>query len=307
MDNTINWKKIGQYLTLAFGISWSAALIMYLFGWKYGSLPCMVLLAVLYMPGPAIATFIVQKYIYKESFKTYGWTLDKADIGKYAKVGLWFLILTALCLLTILALGNTHVVEAFGQLDFSQGAFQTNIGEITKGKLDVTKLPSLPPIIVFSVILIAGFFSSFTVNLPFMFGEEFGWRGLLLKEVQKMGFTTSCLLIGVIWGLWHAPIVLMGHNYPSNPFAGLGMMCLFTTALCPLFAYVRMKTKSILGPCMLHGMINSTAAIYTLFIINKNEFYSSIAGWAGVVAGVVFYTGLLAFDRKFLEDFRKDF
>jgi len=51
-----------------------------------------------------------------------------------------------------------------------------------------------------------------------------------------------------------------------------------TISLSPLFAYVRLKTKSILGACMLHGMINGTAALFTLYIANANELYSSIAG-----------------------------
>ncbi len=304
METIINWKKIGQYLLLAFGISWTAALMMYVLGWKYGSIPSMALIAVLYMPGPALATFIVQKYIYKESFYTYGWTFDKANIAMYAKVGMWFLILTACCLFAIAAMGNTHIMDQFGQLDFSQTAFNTNVEEITKGELDASKLFALSPVVVFAIVLIAGFFSSFTVNLPFMFGEEFGWRGLLLRETQKLGFIPSCLFIGLIWGFWHAPIILMGHNYPGNPLAGVVMMCLFTTALCPIFAYVRLKTKSILGPCMLHGMINSTAAIYTLFVVNKNEFFSSIAGWAGVGAGLVFCIGIYVFDRKFVREFQ---
>ncbi len=305
MESAINWKKIVKYLLLAFGISWTSALIMNVGGMAYGSLLSMAMIAMLYIPGPAIATFIVQRFIYKENFGKYGWTFDKANLGKYAKVGLWFMLLIALSLLTIVALGNTHIIEQFGQLDFSQTSFTANFAELAKGKLDASKLSSFSPIATFCIIFIAGFFSSFTFNLPFMFGEEFGWRGLLLKETQRMGFLTSSLFIGIVWGLWHAPIILMGHNYPSNPIAGIGMMCLFTTALCPIFAYARLKTISILGPCMLHGMINSTAAIYTLFIVNKNEFYSSIAGWAGVIAGIIFCIGIYVFDGKFVKEFYK--
>jgi uncharacterized protein len=78
---------------------------------------------------------------------------------------------------------------------------------------------------------------------------------------------------------------------------------LFTTSLSPLFAYVRIKTKSILGSCMLHGMINATGAMYMLYVANGNEFYSSIAGWAGIIAGVIMTICIVLFDKKFVAEY----
>ena len=78
------------------------------------------------------------------------------------------------------------------------------------------------------------------------------------------------------------------------------MMILSTVSLSPLFAYIRIKTKSILGTCMLHGMINATGAMYLLYIANGNELYSSIAGWAGIIAGVVLTICIVLFDKKFV-------
>ena len=92
-------------------------------------------------------------------------------------------------------------------------------------------------------------------------GEEFGWRGLMLKETQKLGFFKANFYIGTIWELWHLPIILMGHNYSDHPYIVIVMMCFMAIALAPIFAYVRLKIKSILGACILHGMINATEAI----------------------------------------------
>ena len=137
-----------------------------------------------------------------------------------------------------------------------------------------------------------------------MFGEEFGWRGLMFRETQKMGFLKASAFIGLVWGIWHFPIILMGHNYPNHPFLGILMMCLFTIALSPLFTYVRIKTKSILGSCMLHGMINATGVMYALYITNGNGLYSFIAGWAGVIAGVVLTICILHFDKNLEREYR---
>ncbi len=118
-----------------------------------------------------------------------------------------------------------------------------------------------------------------------------------------MGFLKSSGFIGLIWGLWHLPIILMGHNYPHHPYFGIVIMCLFTLSVSPLFTYVRVKTKSVLGPSMLHGMINPTGPMYLLFIANGNELYSSIAGWAGVIAGIILTICIFLFDEKFVTEY----
>jgi membrane protease YdiL (CAAX protease family) len=152
-------------------------------------------------------------------------------------------------------------------------------------------------------MLAQGIIAGSTISLPFMFGEEFGWRGLMVSETRKMGFLKASAFIGLVWGLWHLPVILMGHNYPNHPYLGIIMMTLLTISLSPLFAYVRIKTKSILGACMIHGMLNGTGAMYMLYIANGNELYSTIAGWAGIIAATVITICILVFDKKFVKEY----
>jgi membrane protease YdiL (CAAX protease family) len=301
----MNLKKIGWYLLISFGISWSVTLLMLLLGIKYGTLLSVALVAVLYMPGPAIATFIVQKFIYKEKFKTYGWTMSKKIFKRSLAVPLIFLLLIALIFAVDALLGNTGIAGVFGKVDFSQEGFDLRFHELLGSKITNLKLPEFPSLVFLVLALLQGILAGVTFNLPFMFGEEFGWRGLLLRETQQLGFLKSNLLIGVIWGLWHLPIILMGHNYPHHPYIGVLMMCLMTTGLAPVFGYVRMKTGSILGPCMLHGMINATATVFALYIQNPHELFSSITGVAGVVANVIIIVLIYVFDRKFVTSYRE--
>ncbi len=52
------------------------------------------------------------------------------------------------------------------------------------------------------------------LNCVTCFGEEWGWRGYLLPHMlEKRSATFSAVTIGIIWGLWHAPITALGHNY----------------------------------------------------------------------------------------------
>ena len=266
----------------------------------------MLLIAVLYMPGPALATFIIQKYIYKGPFKPYGWTFDKKAMKWILFTPLLFLALTVLTFAIIALLGNTQVIPQFGQLNFTQENFDLHLRELASAKIDrdKTEFPRIPPVPAFFAMLGQGIVAGATLNLPFMFGEEFGWRGLMLRETLKMGFLRSGVFTGFVWGIWHWPVILMGHNYPHHPYLGIGMMCVFTIAISPLFSYIRIKTRSILGPCMLHGMLNATGAMYALYIAGGNEFYSSVAGWAGIMAGIILTLCILVFDKDFVMGYR---
>lgn len=302
----MNWKKINLYILLSFSFSWTIALIMGIKHINIGSIPGTILLAVLYMPGPALAALVIQKLIYKEDFKQYGWTFNKKAFRWILFTPLIFLALTAITLITIGLLGNTHLISDFGQIDFLQENVILRLKELAGSKISVDKvqIPSIPPKLLFIAMLAQGIIAGSTLNLPFMFGEEFGWRGLMLTETKSLGFLKSNVFIGFVWGIWHLPLILMGHNYPHHPYIGIIMMCLFTISIAPVFAYVRVKTESILGACMLHGMINATGTIYVLYVANWNELYSWVAGWAGIIAGIILTACIFLLDRKFVNEYR---
>lgn len=302
----MNIKKTGIYILFSFAFSWSVALIMHFAHIEYGSLAATILIGGLYMPGPAVATFFIQKFIYKEGFKTYGWAFNKKEIKWLLLTPLVFLSMFLLTFGLVGLLGNTGIVSQFGQIDFSQEGFTSRLGQLMSklGVVSKKKLPDLPPVLLFVLGLLQGVVVGGIVNLPFMFGEEFGWRGLLLRETQKMGFLKSNLFIGIVWVLWHLPIILMGHNYPHHPHFGILMMCIFTTGLAPVFAYIRLKSKTIIGPCLLHGMINATPMLFVLYIANPNELYSSIAGWAGFIACVLITACIYLFDKNFVATYK---
>lgn len=108
------------------------------------------------------------------------------------------------------------------------------------------------------------------MNFVTCFGEEWGWRGYLLPKVSKHFTTIPTLLItGIIWGLWHAPMTIIGHNYGLGywgfPFTGIAMMCVFCTVLGVFLSYITLKTKSCIPAILAHGAINGIAAIGIYF------------------------------------------
>ena len=103
------------------------------------------------------------------------------------------------------------------------------------------------------------------------FGEEWGWRGYLLPKVaQRMKFLPTVLLTGFIWGIWHAPIIVAGHNYgmnyPGYPWWGIIAMCVFCIVCGTLFSYITLKAKSCWPAVFAHGALNGTASIGVLFL-----------------------------------------
>ena len=115
------------------------------------------------------------------------------------------------------------------------------------------------------------------LNLITCFGEEWGWRGYLLPKVaQRMKFLPTVLLTGFIWGIWHAPIIVAGHNYgmqyPGYPWWGIMAMCVFCIVVGTLFSYISLKAKSCWPAVFAHGALNGTASIGVLFLANPMDY-----------------------------------
>src|SRR5438132_7644863 len=210
------------------------------------------------MPAPAYATLILQKLVYRGSLKPYGFTIKNLTLRwlLVTTVGFaWFIVLGTFVVIAIL--GNVFGVALFGRIDFSEAAFLHQLTIFSRGAFGpVPQHVPIPPVAIFLLAMVQGSIAGFTFNLPFTFGEELGWRGLLLRETQTSGFLRSNLFIGVVWGLWHAPIIAQGHNYPGHALAGIFMMNLFTLSLSFLMAYCRIKSMTVLVLTALNALMN---------------------------------------------------
>jgi membrane protease YdiL (CAAX protease family) len=147
--------------------------------------------------------------------------------------------------------------------------------------------------------IILGFVISPFVNIITCFGEEWGWRGYLLpKMLKKFPVVPTLLITGVIWGLWHAPLTVMGHNYgvgyPGFPVVGILAMCVFCTAVGIILSYITIKTKSCVPAILGHGMLNGFASVgsyYTTAESYSAEYsYNVFLGPAptGIIGGLGF-------------------
>ncbi|MDO5107027.1 MAG: type II CAAX endopeptidase family protein [Coriobacteriaceae bacterium] len=142
------------------------------------------------------------------------------------------------------------------------------------------------------------------INAVTCFGEEWGWRGYLLPHLlERFSIIPTLLISGIIWGLWHAPITLIGHNYglgyAGYPFTGIAAMCLFCIEICVFMSYVTLRTGSCLPAVFAHGMVNGSAAMGLIFsATGGNPFVGPTP--TGIVGGAFFIVAAIFMVRDLM-------
>ncbi len=135
---------------------------------------------------------------------------------------------------------------------------------------------ALPMSFLIAVQCVQGLFLGGIVNLIPSLGEEWGWRGYMYPKLTELMDRRKALLLGgVIWGLWHAPLTAIGHNYgldyPGFPWTGIAAMCVFCTAVGVLLMWLTEKTGSCLPAAVAHGAVNGAGALGTLMSVSGGD------------------------------------
>ena len=224
-------KPIALYLLICFLLSWALMFSLYLLPEGMQSMG-MSLIGIPSMMMPFLTVLLVKKCILKEKTGI-RWKLNlKGHVGTY---------LLAMYLpvgMTLLAAGLYFLVFP-GQLDLSlQGTIAMMPPEALEAAGGAEKLRMG----LFAQLPMAALLG-WLVNVPMTLGEEGGWRGFLYPELEKKyGVRKSLIFGGIIWGLWHLPLTIQGHNYGLNywgfPLVGIAMMCLFSITAGILLAWL---------------------------------------------------------------------
>ena len=128
------------------------------------------------------------------------------------------------------------------------------------------------------------------VNIIPTLGEELGWRGYLLPKMRVfLSDRASLMITGLIWGIWHLPIIVMGHNYGTDywgyPFLGILAMIIFCISLGVIEGYVSIKLQSAIPAAMIHSTVNAGAAL-PIYLLKGS--YNTLLGPAvtGLIGGL---------------------
>lgn len=272
----IQSKKMWLFIAVVFFISWTLAFIYWSVAGSVNTASVSYfVMAITYMFTPMIAAIFVQKVIFKQKLKQ--------NLGINFRWNKWWTIAWLLPL--FIALATMGVGLLFPGVSFSpamEGMFDRFEGLLTPEQMDEMRNMELP-VHPFFLTLIQGLIAALTINAVAGFGEELGWRGILHESLKNKGFWKMSLVIGVIWGVWHAPIILMGHNYPEYPVTGVFMMVVFCILFAPLFTLIREKSNSVIAASIFHGGINAMGGSAIMLLKGGNELIIGLTGLAGFI------------------------
>lgn len=108
------------------------------------------------------------------------------------------------------------------------------------------------------------------------FGEKYGWRGYLYPKLEELfGTGKALVLTGIIWGVWHTPFLLKGHNFgtdiPLFPVSNILLMCVLCIFITPVFVFFSKKTNSVWPAVLAHGFVNNFVSYASLMFIDGEK------------------------------------
>ncbi|MBI5027638.1 MAG: CPBP family intramembrane metalloprotease [Actinobacteria bacterium] len=273
----VRWSRVALFYGLAFG--WVCLLAAGLWATGNRNLAAgqgislvTVVRAVAYMPAPLVAALVVERLdrrtpLIRDTFRHIGRTLPT-------------LVAVAVPVVAALMAGMVGVSWLLGNtLLLLPGMDADQVAGVSAG------IPSLWPLlgITFVSALVAGF----TINAVFAFGEEYGWRGWLADELRPLGPFRANVITGVLWGVWHAPLILMGLNYGGYARLGTAFMVAFCVPMSFLLWRAREVTGSVLAPAVLHGSVNAFAGVFLVVIVDPIPVIAAPAGLVGALVVAV--------------------
>jgi CAAX protease family protein len=183
------------------------------------------------MAVPALAS-VVARLVLHEGFAEIGWRLRDREVLKYAGLGLLLPIVVG-----SLAYGTAW---AAGLALFRPDGSGPRIALLAGG-------------VVQAVIVVT------LITWPLALGEEIGWRGYMLPRLIDAGVPHPLVASGVIWGCWHAPLVLGGIYYADSPsrLLAAALLIVSTTAGGVIYAWFWLDTRSIWPCVVMHAAWNA--------------------------------------------------
>ncbi|MEM0453806.1 MAG: CPBP family glutamic-type intramembrane protease [Sulfolobales archaeon] len=217
-----------------------------------------------------IATILLLRMRVRESLKEYG--LRKCKFRLLLLSGLMPYLMYGIGVFYAFAIG----LEVVNPLIPLYRDYGTNLPEGGEG-------------FILTLSLLSTLFVGSTILCLIMLGQELGWRGLLLKEVLTTlkNPLISSVLVGILWGLWYAPLItLYGIYYPQHrDLVGILTMVTACCSLSILFSHLRLKIGSVLAPSAASGVLNGLHNLMVYTVIS-DEIYSMPVGILGISATI---------------------
>lgn len=286
-DTPVDIQTVSGFLALTFGISWGGMTVLRFLDIDLSSGAGQGIGSVVFMGAPAIAAIAILRFRGKSIRKSCGLYLGRIRwiiLAWIAPVGL-----VAVMIGVGLMLPDTALTSEYSAFFLELGQTSNEAaGTITD--LGSTGVPLVVLLGGFGLVLGGTLFTLAAI------GEELGWRGLLLTELAPLGFWKVSLVTGLVWGIWHAPLILLGLQFSNEPVIGIFLMTTATVVLAPLYTYLTVRARSVLAATVFHGSF-FLGVFTSVYLAEGSELVVSPFGVVGIVAGLVGIATLVAHDR----------
>ncbi|GAA1850584.1 CPBP family intramembrane glutamic endopeptidase [Microbacterium koreense] len=274
----VPWVAVVTFVVLACGLAWLAVLPLWL-GEGLAS-PLATVFITLMMVTPALATVIVMGV-----FRTPGAPRARAlGMAPLRPLGRFFLFLgIGLIAPIVVVVATIAVSAAFGLVELDLVEFSGFAAQISSASAGAP----LPPIIVLVIVQIVAIPVGALVNSVLAFGEELGWRGWLHGALLPLGAWPTVLITGAVWGLWHAPVILLGYNFARPDGTGLAFMVGGCVAWGVLLGWLRLRSASLWPAVLAHGSLNAVGGLILVFVAVGETPDLAVVGPLGLVAWAI--------------------
>ncbi len=257
----------------------------------------------LYMFLPAVVALVIQLLSHR---KGQGKVLSPTQLQllRFRPRWSWLVGVMVAVVAVFLSLGVSALFVDV--VSFKEGTMAQMVASGASPELieqSMAQLNMVPDWAMLLATVVSGLLAGVTINALFAFGEEFGWRCFLVGELADKKFLPSALFIGAVWGIWHAPMILLyGHNYPNDRALGVAMMVLFCVLVGAIELYFVLKAGSVWPAAIFHGVMNALGGVTVIMIPNESNIVHSFMGLSGAAALSVVCLALYLWDRYVSRD-----
>ena len=284
---SVEVRTVSGFLALTFAISWGGMTVLYFADVDLGRSAGQGIGTIVFMGAPGIASITLLRFRRASIREGSGLFLGRIRwlvIAWVAPVGL-----TAAMIGVGLVLPDTTFTADYSafflELSLTEGEAVDTVAAIAEAGV---------PVVVF--LLGFGLVLGRTLFALAALGEELGWRGLLLTELAPLGFWKLSLWTGLIWGIWHTPLILLGLQFTDEPVAGILTMTAATVARSPIYTYLTVRAKSVLAATFFHGSF-FLGVFTTVSLASGSEFTISPFRVVGIVSALFGIAACVAHDR----------
>lgn len=283
----VRWRSVLLFCGLTFGLGW-------IIFWGLRPFMAFNVRAQLGMFAPLVAA-LATRFAFDEGFGDFGLRLSLHRSWRWAYPVAYFLPLVLTGIGVVLAL-VTHQQQwvLYQRWETSLNALARQLPPSQSRALHNAGAALLYAQLIQDLVV------AVFANCLFTLGEEFGWRGHLVPRLAPLGEIWAALVVGVLWGLWHAPLIAFdGYEYGVTSWLAAPFFCLFTIPLSGILTWLRLRSGSTWPGVLLHATVNQAGPLVLALMLSDDvsRFLGAPIGLLGMAPFWAFAAFLVATGR----------